>query len=60
LIFGWTIPSTQPFSLTLKTEYFMGDKKHRKIFLNSSIIFFMNYAKKRWAGGKKKAGIKSL
>ena len=24
----------------------MGDKKHRKIFLNSSIIFFMNYEKK--------------
>ena len=24
----------------------MGDKKHRKIFFNSSIIFFMNYEKK--------------
>jgi hypothetical protein len=39
-------PSTHPSSLTLKIEYYMGDKKHRKIFFNSSIIFFMNYEKK--------------
>ena len=32
----------------------MGDKKHRKIFLNSSIIFFMNYAKKM-GGWKEKS-----
>ena len=33
-------PSTYPFSLTLKIEYYVGQKNYLKIFSKISIIFF--------------------